>query len=399
MNKRFLIGIPIVLVLAVLGVFGYRQYLAPLPPTPTAGAAGPLAAAPALVSAEGRVQPAQAARLSFGSGGRVTEILVSPGDAVQAGQPLARLDNTAAAQAGVAAAQLELEAAQQAYDALFEELDLARAAAERALADARAAVRDNQRRVTNLGAPSKQTEIDKAQANVVLLKDRLERAQDDFEPYANKPEDNLIRATLQQKLAAAQQAYDDAVRLLNNLQGTADEIDLAQAQADLDAARARQALAADDLAALENGPDPDALALAQARLTNARAQLAAAEETLAKQELRAPFAGTVVNVDLQVGEYAAPGLGQVALAGLAGWEVETTDLAEADVALLSVGLPARVTLDAFPGLVFEGVITEVGLLGVDVRGQITYPVTIVFDPGDTPVRWGMTAFVDVEVGE
>lgn len=400
MNKKWMIGIPVVLLLAVLGVAGYNQFLAPEAATPTPVTSQSSSPAFALlVSAEGRVQPARGAQMAFSAGGQITEVLAEVGQTVQAGQPLARLDGSAAARAALAAAELELEAAQQAYDTLLENADLARAAAEQAAAAAAIAVRDAERRVTNLGSPSKQTEIDKANSNVVLLRDRLEKAQDDFEPYADKPEDNLTRAGLQQKLAAAQQAYDDAVRLLNNLQGSADELDVAQAEADLAAARARLALAEDDLAATADGPEPDALALAEARLNAARAQVAAADEALGRQELRAPFAGTLLRLDVEVGEFVSPGLPVAAVAELAAWEVETTDLAEADAALLTVGLPATLTLDAFPGLIFEGTVVEIGLLGQDVRGQITYPVTIAFDPGDTPVRWGMTAFVDIELGE
>ncbi|TAK13471.1 MAG: HlyD family efflux transporter periplasmic adaptor subunit [Anaerolineae bacterium] len=399
MNKKLVIGIPVGLAVLALAFFGYRQFLAPVPATPTAGAGavGTTQTGPDVISAEGRVQPARSVRLSFSSGGQVAEVLVRVGDVVTEGQPLARLEDRAAAEAALAAADLELEAAQQAFDALTEDLDLARAVAQRAVAVARADVRDSERRVTNLDSPSKQTEIDRAQANVVLLEDQLDKARDAYEPYADKPESNLTRAVLQQKFAAAQQAYDDAVRLLNNLEGTADEIDVATAAADLALARARRADAERALADLANGPDPDALALAERRLASAQAQRAAAQDALDRMELRAPFAGTVVSVDLEAGEFAVPGTSQVVLADVSAWEAETTDLSEGDVALLAVGMPVTVSLDAFPGETFEGVIIEIGLLGQDVRGQITYPVTVTFDPGDVPVRWGMTAFVDVAV--
>lgn len=401
MNKKLTIGIPVGLAVLAAAFFGYRQFLAPVPATPTAGVEAALAAqtGPDVVSAEGRVEPARGALLAFSAGGQVAEVLVQAGDVVTEGQPLLRLTDTAAAQAALAAADLELEAAQQAFDALTEDLALTRAAAERAVAVARTEVRDAERRVTNLGSPSKQTDIDKAQANVVLLEDLLDKARDAYDPYADKPESNLTRAVLQQRLAAAQQAYDDAVRLLNNLKGTADELDVATAAADLTLARARLADAEQALADLADGPDPDALALAQRRLDNATAQRRAAQEALERLELRAPFAGTVMSVSIEPGEFAAPGAPLVAFGDVTVWQVETTDLAEADVALLAVGMPAIISLDAFPGQTFEGVITEIGLLGQDVRGQITYPVTVSFDPADVPVRWGMTAFVDIAIGE
>jgi len=98
---------------------------------------------------------------------------------------------------------------------------------------------------------------------------------------------------------------------------------------------------------------------------------------------------------LKVGEFVSPGVPVATLADLSAWQVQTIDLAESDVALLSPGMAAEVTLDAFPGERLTGVIREIDLQGADRRGDITYTVTLDFDPGGIPVRWGMTAFVDI----
>ncbi len=398
-RNRILIGAVVVIALSLLGYWGYQNYLAPLPATPTAGAQAALDSGPVVISAEGRVVPVQFANLSFGGPGLVAQIWVEEGQSVEAGESLARLDTWAQAEANLAAAEVQRVSAQQAYDELFDGLDLARSLAQQSVANGRDFVRDAEQRLTNLGSPSKQTDIDQAQSNVVLAQDRLDRAQDAFAPYENKPEDNVIRAALQSQLAQAQAEYDAAVRLLNNLKGTASDIDLAQAQADLEVARALLADAERNYADLRDGLADDALELAQAQLWNAEAHYAAANDALVKQELRAPFAGTVVRLDLKVGEFVAPGAPAIALADLTAWRIETTDLAEGDVALLQAGYAATITLDAFPGAEFEGMVTEIGWVGEDRRGQIVYPVSLSFDPGDTPVRWGMTAFVDIQLPE
>jgi len=98
---------------------------------------------------------------------------------------------------------------------------------------------------------------------------------------------------------------------------------------------------------------------------------------------------------VEVGEVAAPGAELALLADLSSWRVETTDLAETDVALVSPGMPAQISLDAFPDRVFEGVVREIDWVSEDSRGSVTYRVTLDFDPGGLPVRWGMTAFVDI----
>ncbi len=62
--------------------------------------------------------PAQS-KLTFKSGGRLTELLVSVGDQVQEGQPLARLDD--------ADLQIALEQAQAGYNSAVAKLEQTRA--------------------------------------------------------------------------------------------------------------------------------------------------------------------------------------------------------------------------------------------------------------------------------
>ncbi|MBC8497179.1 MAG: biotin/lipoyl-binding protein, partial [Chloroflexi bacterium] len=247
-------------------------------------------------------------------GGRIDEIFVEEGSQVKAGDILVRfndalllaqLDQAEAAQkqaqanynliaaslslekrqASISTAEWELVNAQQALDDLYKNLDLARAAALQAIADARDAVRDTQRRVDNMQKASLQTDIEQAEANVVLAKDKLDKAVEDYEPYENKPEDDLERATFLSVKAQAQAEYDNVVRYLNNLLGETDEIDLAQAEADLEAAEAALADAQRQYDEMVDGPDPDALAQAEARLKNAQSQLALAQSGASNEEL------------------------------------------------------------------------------------------------------------------
>ena len=182
------------------------------------------------------------------------------------------------------------------------------------MADARDAVREAERDLTNLKSGGRQTDIDSAKANVVLLKDRLNKAQEDFASYENKPEDNVTRARLLSKLADTQRKYDDAVRLLNNLQGSAPDIDMAIAQANLSLAQASLTLAEQNYEKVKDGPDPDLLASAQAREKAAETGLVAAKAALANRQLVAPFDGTVAQLNLKVGEQAAPGVTAIVLA-------------------------------------------------------------------------------------
>jgi HlyD family secretion protein len=70
------------------------------------------------VLAEGRLAPIQFANLSFGAAGPVEEVLVRKGQTVQAGDVIARLENSALVKAELALAETEARNAQQRIDQL-----------------------------------------------------------------------------------------------------------------------------------------------------------------------------------------------------------------------------------------------------------------------------------------
>jgi len=399
-----------------------------------------------IVSATGEIVPEQEALLSVSTGGVVSEVLVKDGEAVISGQVLVRLEGTEQQQAAVSAAQLELANAQYALDQLYKDtdllaaqalqsaeaaereledlnnLELQTALAEQAVADAQKALDTAQRRASYLQSSAGQTDIDAQKAQVVLAKDVLDKAREDFEPYAGKPEDNLTRANYQARLAAAQQVYDAAVRKLNALVGTGSEVDINVAVADVATAQAQLIEAqrelervqegpkAGDVALLQAqidkghrdheiysaGPNPDDVALAEARLANAQAQLAAAEATLADLELEAPFDGVISEVYINPSEWLTPGSPVLQMADLDHLRVETTDLNEIDVARIQIGDKAMVTFDALPDLVVEGTVVSIAPKAAEGSG-VNYPVIVELSEIPAELRWGMTAFVDVEL--
>ena len=371
----------------------------------------PVVKADLAIVAEGRLVPRESVELAFVSGGQAAEVLAEEGQLVQAGQVLARLGNRAQLESNVAAAELELAAArqellaaQQALDTLEEHLPDAQTAALQAVTEARDQVREAERRVSNLNLPAKQTDIDAAWANVVLAKDKLDRARDDYEPYANKPDDNLARAGLLNRLATAQAAYDDAVRRYNNLAGiTGSEFDRSQAEALQSIAQVRLELAEQKYNLLKEGPDPAEVSLAEGRIQTAEARIAAAEAglaaakaALADLELVATIPGSVVKIDLIPGQQVTPGLPVVQLVDFSAWFVETDNLTEIEVVDISNGQKASISPDALPDVHLSGVVESIGQLFEEKRGDITYTVRIRLDQGEPRLRWGMTAGVEFE---
>jgi multidrug resistance efflux pump len=373
------------------------------------------------VVAEGRLVPKESAQLSFVTAGQVVEILGAEGDVVTAGQVIARLGDREPLEANLAGAELDLLAsklelvtarmellnAQKAYDELFENWPALATQAQQDLTNARQGLHDTKRELNYLTGTAAQFDIDAAWSQVVLAEDALEDAQDKFEPYEDKPEDNLTRAAFQSKLAQAQKAYDAAVRNYNAVKGTANDFDIAQAETSYTIAQARLEQAQADYDELLDGPNPDDVALAEAgieaaqarittaegRLTAAQANINAAQAALDNLELTVPFAGTLVSLDLLVGEQVTPGLPVAVLADFSQWYVETDNLTEIEVVNVTPGQSVTIVPDALPDVELSGVVDSIGDLFEEKRGDITYTTRILVDEIDPRLRWGMTVVV------
>ncbi len=383
--------IPLLILLSLLAAACQSNASAQQEPT-----AIPVVTGESDIIVDGKLVPVEHVDLSFNMTGVISEVLVEEGQAVEAGQVIARLDQKPRLAAAVAAAELELVNAQQAHKTLNENASVNTAAAQQRVADARDAVRYAERYLNNLNSGSRGTDITKAEADVVLLKDRLDEAREDYAPYENKDEDNVTRATYLSRLADAERKYDDAVRLLNNLSGTPSDIDLAVAEANLSLAQAQLTLAESEYEEVKDGPDPDDLQAAQARLAAAEAGLAASQAALSDAELIAPFGGSVVRLDIKVGEQAMPGTTAVVLADLSQWVVETDDLNEMEVPEIQVGEQTSLTPEPIPDLELTGTVESISQIYTEVHGDVTYQVRIVLDESDERLRWGMTMTVRFE---
>src|ERR1044071_5369670 len=174
------------------------------------------------------------------------------------------------------------------------------------------------------------------------------------------------RATLIESEAARDQLAREARRMTDM---RAANPGLVAAQ-DAEAAESRAAQAAARVRA-----DSARIEAAMAALGYARASL---ENTL----IRAPFTGTVLRKDAEVGEVVAPSVGGgltrgavVTMADLRSLEVEV-DVNEAYIARLRSGQRARITLDAYPDTTFRGSVRQVVPTADRQRATVQVKVSI-----------------------
>lgn len=345
----------------------------------------------ASVGATGTVRANQTAALPWQTSGTVQVVNIAVGDQVEADQVLADLKETSLPQ-NIILAGVDLVNANNDLDKLREPPDpLALRQAEQAITQAEQNVQDLEDRVESLKSTGSQVDIDQAQATVVLAREKLEQAQGDFRPYANKPEDNLVRAALQNVLSQAQKEYDAAVTRLNNLLGTANELDVAAAEADLALAKAQLQDARDKHQELLAGADPDDIAAAQARI-------AAAQATVDLKRLVAPFAGIITEVNNTPGDQVTPGTVAFRLDDLSRLLVDV-QVSEVDINNVQEGQDVVLTFDAIPTREYHGVVDQVAYVGTPVQGVVDFIVTVELTDADEVVKPGMTAAVNIAVNQ
>jgi len=395
-NKRVLIPIIVIVVVSAVGLIWYFGQ-------------GSSSLAGGSVQASGTVEAVEVAIASEMSG-RVLEVLAEKGAAVQAGEPLLRLDDTllqsqrqlavtgresakanlVTSQSGLEVAQAALQAAetglqiaqsnseaellvaQQSLDNLNENATVARTEAQRVVAAANQAVRDATYQLDNYTVPSNQANMTATEA-IVEMKKLLDVARAAFEPYRNEDSGNNTREDLKDALDEAQSDYDSAVHRL-------------QYEANLEQAQARLAKAHQDLAKVQNGPNPDDVAALEARIAaikvapdqaraavdqakvgitqaqakleqaqtavdQAQAQLDLVDTQIKKMVIYAPTSGIVLSRGVEPGEVIQAGAAVLTLAQLDRPTI-TVYVPEDRYGQIKLGDQATVTLDSFPGRTF-----------------------------------------------
>ncbi|MBP2234576.1 HlyD family secretion protein [Sinorhizobium kostiense] len=283
--------------------------------------------------------------LGFRVSGRIAELSVDEGDAVKAGDLMARLDP---------------DPFQQALDAAEAEADALRAT------------------LAKLKAGARKSEI--AQA----------------------------RATHEERLAElrnAELAYERAERL--RPAGTISQAELDQASAARATATARAASAREAVSLLEEGSRAEDIAAAEAQVDAAAARVASARTALADTELRSPNDGIVLSRVREVGAIVSPS-DSIYVLSLTKPVWVRAYVGEPDLGRVRPGMKVKVTSDTNPARGYEATVgfispvaefTPKSVETPELRTDLVYRLRIIVaDPG-LDLRQGMPVTVHLPPGE
>lgn len=444
-RKRIMIPILVLLLLAAAAAWYFTR--------PDAGEAN------GEIKASGTVEAVEVI-ISPEISGRVEEVLAEQGQRVLAGDPLLSLDDDllqaqrqraataleaakanlitaetglslakavlssaqANAEAVAASSRVEQLTAERALDDLYENAALARAQAGQAVAAANRAVREAQYQLDNFTVPLSQKEMSASEA-IAEMEQRLDEARENFELYKYYPSSDPEREDRKEYLDEAQSDYDAAIRRMEY------EAELAHARAALDKA-------SQDQARLEMGPDPDQEAILKARIDaaitapkqassnveqaqagvaqaqgrleqavaailQAQAEVDLADVQLKKAVVYAPSDGVLLTRSVEPGEVVQAGAPVMRLGQMDDLSL-TVYVPEERYGQITLGQPAQVTVDSFPGETFFATVVHIAdqaeftprnVQTPEGRRTTVFAVELAIDNPDSRLKPGMPADV------
>lgn len=361
------------------------------------------------VSASGTILPARQVPLVFELSAPVVEVLAVSGDAVLAGDVIARIDDTDY-RAAVMEAQIALDGALLAFEAITaapREVDVAvaQAAVNAAQAAYNAAFQGSRNSNTT------QAEIARLQAELTrnqLWQTQLQRdtgllTVPNLPPEVPPEITDLINRTVDQ---LNQQTLAQFTTPLNQLEfgvQIADaNVEAAQSRGldlgSLNAANAGRIQAQVALDRLTAGPTDAQMQRAQIDLEQARLNLQRVEQALAATALVAPFDGVIAQNNLTVGQLPPGNNAAVLLVDTSAYYLELP-IDETDILQVQEGQAVTLFLDALPEANITGVVERVSVTPTRLGDLVTYLARVRLNPTDMPVRVGMSATARIATRE
>jgi HlyD family secretion protein len=315
-----------------------------------------------LTSAQNAVTIAQDKLTNVKAGASKADLAVADANVQSAQAKIDSLKARGASSADLATAQANLLKAQESLAALKARPTSAELAQAQGDSDSAKA------KLAALKAGPSAAELASAQAAVL-------QAQTNFDTLKAGPD--------AQKIADAQGAVDKAQSTLDTLLAGPDKGKIADAQVKLSQAQT-------NLEKLTTPAGGSTLASAQLAVAQAQSSLDQARVALEHAKIVAPFDGVVSKVSAVVGDNAQPNSAAIVLNDNSSMHLDI-DLSESDVANVQKGQSANLTFDAITGQTITGTVTSVASVATSSNNVVTYLVQVGFNPGDAPVKVGMSA--------
>lgn len=401
------------------------------------------------ISVTGRIKPSEQVSLAFEKSGRISYIYARIGDKVDMGFRLASLEN-----ADLLAKVDEAEANLRAVKAKLDELRRGTRSEELAIQEAKV------KNAESALLDAKRSLVNSLQDSLTKSDDAVRNKTDQFfsnprtpSPLLNFPSiDSRTKLSIESSRAALEPIFagwrsdyvslaidsdlgdaifkskqrlnvvksylDDVAGLVNTLTTSSAlsqtlidsyKADVSSARTNvntatsnvltseekLSTANSNLFLTNEELLLKKAGATIEAIAAQEAVVSQAEAGVRSARAELSKTILRSPISGVVTKQDARVGEIVSMNTPLISVISVGRYEIEA-QIPEADIARVTSGALAKVTLDAYGSdLIFDAQVISIDPAEIIIDGVATYKATLQFVNEDARIKSGMTANVDI----
>ncbi|WP_017653205.1 efflux RND transporter periplasmic adaptor subunit [Fortiea contorta] len=352
---------------------------------------------PITISANGTVKPERSINISPKNSGILKKLLVKEGDIVKKGQIMAYMDDSNfQGQLTQARGQLaQVEASLQKAQAGNRPQDIAQAQAQ--VDEAKANLQKAQ-------AGNRPQDIAQAQARLTSTQATLNKTEDDFRRNQELYNSGVISLqTLNQKRAdldSAKAAVNEAQQALALQKAGSRPEDIEQAQA---AVRQRQQA----LSLLQAGNRPEDIAQARAQVISARGSLQNIQTQINDTIIRAPFDGLITKKYADPGAFVTPTTAASSVSSslsssilsLASVNQVVANLAETNIARITLGQAVTIKADAYPGKTFTGRVSQIASQATVEQNVTSFEVKIALSDPQRLLRSGMNVAAEFQAGQ
>lgn len=344
----------------------------------------------------GNVTSGQTSTPAWGTEGVISEVNVKIGDTVSEGQVLAVLAQDSLS-AAVLNAEIPLLSAQEELDEVLAS-ETPKAQAYKELKDREAALENAEKYQESLKYPhAVSSDIAYWAEQERIYREYYEEARaslDDAVSWKHSTDESELNL-YEARRKAMLNALNSYAEVYNNYlyySGKASENEIAQAAADIDTAQAEYEKAVKNFRTYQvSYPREKDIAAAQLKLENAK-------NTFNRRSIVADINGTITSISAREGDYVTR--------GSAAFRLDNTDhlyipmnIPEIDILSIQNGMKARIVLDANTGKTYDGIVTTISASGDDSGSRVTFETMVEILEPDDKVRIGMTAEVDLLLGE
>ena len=386
---KWLLGIIIALAVVAGGGYLYLRYMAP-----SNSAASALSQytftrlqsenIDTTISATGLVRTNQSGNVTWQASGKVGKVNVKVGDIVKANDILASLD-PANLPNNIIQSQQNLSTDQQALDDLKNnKTNLP--TLQKAVIVAQTAMDNAQTARNSLNFPrGTADQISAAKAEVIMAGQKLKDTQNSYNGTPGDPSTDARKASALGNLEAAKTALDRSQSNLQYIQGAPSASDIATADNTLALAKAQLADAQRALDNSKGGIDTSKLAADQARID-------ADNAIIDEQNLRAPFNGTITNMNVLPGDIVSLTSVSFRIDDLSAYFIDMA-VSEVDIAKVKTGQDVSLSFDAIPNpnQAYTGKVTYVSQVGTTTNSVVNFIVTVQVINPDTSIKPGITS--------